>query len=586
MTLQQQFESGLSHHRAGRLAEAEAFYQQVLAQNPQHIGALHLLGAIAHQSGRNDIAVDLLRRAIRLNPDIPEVHNELGIALKNKGEIDGAIAAYRKAIALRANFVDAFINLGNALKDKGQLDEAISVYRRAIALRPDYAGAYGNLGIALKNKGQLDEAVAAYRQAIALRPNYPEAYYNLGIALQHKGEFEEAIAAFRQAIALRPNFSEAHNNLANALKERGELDEAMAACRQAIALKPDNAEAYYNLGNALAHRCDFDDAIAAYRRAVQLKPDAAHMHWNLAVLLLRTGQFVEGWDEFEWRLKDQTRNLSRNFPQPQWNGEDLAGKTLLLYTEGGYGDAFHFIRYVPQLRGRGAKIILECQPTLVRLFGGVAGIDELIARGQTLPAFDFQISLLSLPRLFKMDLTNIPGSVPYLSAGPQERLRWKGRVEQDGRLNVGLVWAGSPRQTPSEELRSRRLDILAPLARTQNVRFYSLQKGRESGDARPPGMELIDFTGELNDFGETAALIENLDLVISVDTSVAHLAGALGKRVWVLIPFLSDFRWLMDRTDSPWYPTMRLFRQKRPGDWDDVVRQVADELAAWAANRS
>jgi tetratricopeptide (TPR) repeat protein len=519
LTIQQAFDLALQHHQAGRLHEAEQIYQQILAQQPEHLDATHNLGVIASQVGRYDHAVDLIRRAITLKPDLAEAHS--------------------------------------------------------------------NLGNALKNRGLLDDAIAAYRQAIALRPNYAEAHSNLGSALREKGQLDDAIAAYCQAIVLRPDYTEAHNNLGNALRDRGQLDEAIAAYRQAIALMPHYVEAYNNLGAALAGNGQFDEAIIAYRRAIQLKPDAADIHWDLAFLLLSMGRFAEGWEEFEWRLKDETKRLRRDFSAPQWNGEALAGKTLLLHAEGGFGDAFQFVRYVPLLRGRAAKMILECDSALVRLFSDLPGIDEIIARGQALPAFDYHIPLQSLPRLFKTDLTNIPNAVPYLKVQPENQASWKARVKNDGRLKVGLVWAGSPRAKISDDLRTRGLDVFAPLGQMPNVRFFSLQKGPESNLARPPGLEMTDFTRDLNDFADTAALIENLDLVISVDTSVAHLAGALAKPVWVLIPFSSDFRWLMDRTDSPWYPTMRLFRQKQRNDWQGVVAEMADALmeASLTGNR-
>jgi Flp pilus assembly protein TadD len=530
--------------------------------------------------------VDLIRRAIALNPNFAEAHSNLGSLLTNKGQLDEAIAACRQAIALRPNYAEAHSNLGNALIGRGQLDEAIAAFRQAVILNPKLSEAHSNLGNSLRDKGQLDEAIVVFRQAITLNPNIPEAHYNFGIALADKGQLDEAIAAYRQATALRPNFAGAHSNLGSALKDKGQLDEAIAACRQAIALQPNLLEAHCNLVNALRDKGQLDEAIAVCRRAIQIKPGDARVHWNLAILLLTLGRFAEGWEEFEWRLKDETKRLRRDFWPPQWNGEDLAGKTLLLHTEGGYGDAFQFIRYVPLLRGRAKKMILECSPTLVRLFSDLPGVDEIIARGRALPAFDYQIPLQSLPRLFKTDLTNIPNAVPYLKVPPEDQSRWKGRVQSEGQLKVGLVWAGSPPRKMGDDIRTRGLDVLAPLGQTPNVRFFSLQKGPESSLARPPGLKLTDFTQDLNDFTDTAALIENLDLVISVDTSVAHLAGALARAVWVLIPFSSDFRWLMDRTDSPWYPTMRLFRQRRHDDWESVIAEVEAALKEVRVDRS
>ncbi len=402
------------------------------------------------------------------------------------------------------------------------------------------------------------------------------------MTLKAIGQVDEAIKSYRQAVALKDDLAEGHFNLGNALRDKGMFDEAIAAYRRTISLRPNVADAYNNLGSALIDNGEREEAVLAYRKSIQINPGAIHSHWNLAILLLSMGRFAEGWDEFEWRLKDQGKRLGRDFGRPQWNGEDLGGETLLLHAEGGFGDAIHFVRYAPMLKGRAQKLILECSTPLVRLFSDLPGVDEIIERGRMLPSFDFQIPLQSLPRLFKTNLNNIPNAVPYLKAPAEELSRWKVRIPSDGRLNVGLVWAGSPHPNESGDSRTRGLDIFGPLGRVPGVRFFSLQKGAESGIARPPELELTDFTDELSDFAATAALIENLDLVISVDTSVAHLAGALGKPVWVLIPHSADFRWLLERTDSPWYPTMRLFRQKRRGDWGSAMAELEMALKSWA----
>jgi tetratricopeptide (TPR) repeat protein len=426
--------------------------------------------------------------------------------------------------------------------------------------------------------GRFAEAIAAFSQVIALDPKIFQAHYNLGNALKDNGQLDDAVAAYRRAIAINPNFAEAYNNLGYALKHNGQLDEAISAAGQALALRPDLPGAQINLGNCLKDKGQFDAAVNAYRRASQIKSDAYRGHWNLACMLLSLGRFAEGWEEYEYRLMDNTKGLRRDFVHPKWNGEDLSGKTLLLHTEGGFGDAIQFIRYVPLLRGRAGKMILECQPSVVRLFSDTSGIEEIIPRGNAIPVFDYHVPLQSLPRIFKTDLTNIPDAVPYLKAPAEDRLRWKDRVPRDGRLNVGLMWAGSPRKKAADDLRSRGLDVFAPLGQISGVRFFSLQKGPESSLPRPARLEIIDFTSDLHDFADTAALIENLDLVISVDTSVAHLTGALAKPVWVLIPFEPDFRWLLDRSDSPWYPTMRLFRQTNEKDWGAAIQRIAIAL--------
>ncbi|MGD0387896.1 MAG: tetratricopeptide repeat protein [Tepidisphaeraceae bacterium] len=554
LTIQQAFDLALQHHQAGRLREAEQLYRQILARQPEHADAMHLRGVIAHQMGRNDVAVDLIRRAIALNPNSAEAHSNLGIVLKDKGILDEAIVACRQAIRLKPDFAEAHTNLGNALQSKGRLDEAVASHRQAIRLKPESAEAHSNLGGALKDNGQLDEAVAACRQAIALRGNYAEAHNNLGNALTDKGQLDEAIAACRQAVALKPNLPEAHNNLGNALRDKGQFNEALAAYRQAIVLRPSYAEA----------------------------------HFNLALALLLRGDFQAGWEEYEWRWKCKDFSSPvRDLPGPQWDGSPMQGRVILLYAEQGLGDALQFIRYLPLVEERGGKIIVECQAELQRLFQTMAGRCQVVASGQPLPDFDLHCPLLSLPRVFGTNLANIPNIVPYLSPDPALVDAWSRTLgHPDGQLRVGLAWAGSAR-FKHDRTRSLNLQQLAPLLTARGVKFYSLQKGPAGEQAIHPAMELelIDLGPELSDFADTAAVMSLMDLIITTDTSVPHLAGALGRPVWAMLQFAPDFRWLLEREDSPWYPTMRLFRQATPGDWDGVIRRVAAELSRHKSNR-
>jgi tetratricopeptide (TPR) repeat protein len=588
-TIQQTFELALQQHRSGRLPEAEQLYRQILAQQPEHIDAMNNLAVIANETGRNDLALDLIRRVISLRPGDAGAHNNLGNALKKAGRLDDAIAAYRHSIALDPDTAGVHNNLGSVLKGKGQLDEAIAAFRQAIDLNPKFADAHRNLGNALKETNQLDGAIAAYRQAVALNPNLPEAQNNLGNALNDKGQLDQAIAAFRQAIAINPNLPEAHNNLGNALKSEGQLNEAIAAYRQAIALRPKFAGAHFNLGNALKDKAHFDDAIAAFRQAIALQPEFPTAHYNLALALLARGDFQPGWEEYEWRWKWKDFPFSvRNFVQPQWNGEPLDNRTILLHAEQGLGDAIQFIRYVPMVAHRGGKIIIECHDQLQRLFQPMAERFQIMTLGQPLPAFDFHCPLLSLPRVFQTDLASIPNTVPYLSAEPALVDAWSKKLgPPDGQLKIGLAWAGNP-QYSADGTRSLDLHQLAPLAAIQGVKFYSLQKGQAAEQAKnpPPGLELVDLGPDLNDFADTAAVMSLLDLIIAADTSVPHLAGAMAKPVWVMLRSVPDFRWLLERDDSPWYPTMRLFRQKRSGDWDSAIASVVDELSVRIKNRA
>jgi tetratricopeptide (TPR) repeat protein len=583
--VQQSLDAALGFHQAGKLPQAEALYRKILSTNPHHPHALQYLGMIALQSGHPAAAVDLLSQAAGLLSDPADCRCNLGVALASVGRIDDAIAAYRGALALRPQFPEALVNLAAALQQSGQPDQAIECCRQAIAIRPDYPEAHNNLGNALRDTTQLSDAIAAYRQAVALRPTYPEAWNNLGNALAEADFADEAILACNKAIALRPAFPEALSNLANALKKKDRLDEAVAACRRAIALQPTLADIWVNLGNALQRQRHIEESLAAYRRAISLRPDLAIAHVYRGFVLLLKGDFPEGWREFEWRWKtNEFRNRRRDFAQPSWDGNDLNGKRILVHAEGGLGDAIQFVRYLPEIVRRGGSVVLEATSQLRKLFANLPDISEFVATGEPLPQFDVHCPMMSLPRVFDTRLATIPARTPYLLPDPSLARAWKDRLSNgiEG-LKVGLVWAGRAIPDPG---RSIPLEMLAPLGQVPRTWFCSLQRNESPGKtpAPPPGLTFADWTADLQDLADTAALISCLDLVITVDTAVAHLAGAMGKRVWVLLQFAPDWRWLLDRTDCPWYPTMRLFRQPRIGDWESAVRDGARELEALAAS--
>jgi hypothetical protein len=373
------------------------------------------------------------------------------------------------------------------------------------------------------------------------------------------------------------------------LQEIGQLEQATSAYRRAIALRPNYAEAHNNLGVVLVDSGQLDDAIAAFQGAIRLKPDDGPSHYNLALALLTRGDFQQGWEELEWRWKCKDfPSPRRNFAQGQWDGCPLESRTLLLHTEQGLGDAIQFIRYLPMVRQRGARIIVECQAELQRLFQTIAGECPIVARGQVLPAFDLHCPLLSLPRVYGTNLSNIPNVVPYLSPDPALVDAWSQTLGSgDGRLRIGLAWAGKP-EFKGDRTRSLNLQQLVPLAAARGVKFYSLQKGAAGQQAKNPplGLELVDLGPRLNDLADTAAVMSLMDLIITTDTVVPHLAGALGRPVWTLLQRMPDWRWLLGRPDSPWYPTMRLFRQESLGDWDGVITQVVEALSWWGNNRA
>ena len=480
---------------------------------------------------------------------------ELALRLAQAGRLVEAERLYQQILA-RTPDATAHNNLGQLLNLLGRHEQAITELRRAIALRPDLAEPHNNLGIALAAVGKMDEAIAAYRTTIALQPNHARAHSNLGNALKTDGETTEAIAYYRKALSLESNYAEAHSNFGALLNEIGDAEEALKHHRRAIELRPDYAEAHSNLGSALSRLGRHDEAIAAHRRAISLQPEFPQAHFNLALELLMRGDFAEGWTEYEWRCRmPGLVKIRRDYPQPLWDGTDLGERVLLLYAEQGIGDTIQFVRYVPSIRGR---VLLEVQPSLGRLLNAATPHDG---------EFDVHLPLLSLPLIlsqFEPTATQVPYIRPISrqGIGPRHGLR------------VGVAWAGSATHK-NDRNRSIPLEKLAPLAQ-DGVEFFSLQVGTSTNQT---GMGLTDLTDSLHDFSDTAALIAELDLVISVDTAVAHLAGAMGKLVWVLLPEPADWRWLRRREDSPWYSTMRLFRQSRPRDWDEPIARMSQELA-------
>jgi tetratricopeptide (TPR) repeat protein len=544
VTIERAIQIAGEHDRAGRLAQAEAVCRHVLAARPNQPDALYLSALVCAKTNRDEQAVDLIRQAIAAASDRPAYYCTLGGLLQKRGRLDDAIACCQQALALDGQFVDAHFNLGLLWKLTGRLEQSIASYQRALALNPTFAPTLNNLGVTFTAAGRMDEAMACYHRALSLQPDYPDALNNLGRALRERGQLDEAIACYRKALAGRPEFAEALSNLGNALRQQGRHAEA----------------------------------VACYRRAVALRPELPDPHNNLAHGLLALGELAQGWVEFEWRWKSAGFEPKRVFPRPEWTGSDQSADTVLLVHEQGYGDAIQFIRYVPLVGARCRRVLLECPADLIALFEGMPGIAELIARDQPLPEFDEYCTLLSLPRIFQTTLASIPSEVPYLKAEAGRAAAWSARLGADPRFKIGLAWAGSPIHT-NDRNRSIAPAVLSPLGEIPGVVVHSLQKGAASPtQSLPTGMKIIDHTADLRDFADTAALIANLDLVISVDTAVAHLAGALAKPVWTLLPFAADWRWLIDRTDSPWYPTMRLFRQPSIGDWDSVVKQVAGAL--------
>jgi tetratricopeptide (TPR) repeat protein len=497
--LQQDIQTAVSHHQAGRFAEAEAGYRKLLTQYPNHPELLQLLGAVAGQTGRNDEAAALIARAIAIYPNNPIYHANLAETCRRLGRIEQALSHARRAIELKPDFAGAYSNLGAAQRDAGRRDDAIASLRKALQINPDLPDALWNLGNMLKDNQQHADATSLYQRICQLQPNSAEAWCNLAISLREQKKFDDAIAAFNRSIAANPTFAPAYNNIGVAYSESNRLDQAIALFRKAIEIHPDYAHAWKNLAVALGEQCKYDECLAAFAKAAECDPDLPEIYSNRAIILLTLGNYEQGWKEYEWRWRANLKILAppRKLAEPQWDGSPLEGRTILLHTEQGFGDAIQFARYVPLVVERGGRVILECQRELVRLLRTVAGVSQVIPRGEALPRFDVHSPLMGLPLVFGTTLESIPSKVPYLRADSAGSARWKSRInESPARLKIGIAWAGSPAQRKDRQ-RSMSTASLAPLAEVDDAAFYSLQKGNPARQAPPAAVNWNDFTVEL-----------------------------------------------------------------------------------------
>ena len=537
------FQVALDAHLNGALDEAVAGYHGVVAEVPAHVDAWA----------------------------------NLCIALQALGRAEEAAAAGRRALALRPEMAELYVNLAAALKSLGKLGEARDALQRAIALQPESALAYLNLGNVLRAAGAADAALEAYEHAGLLAPGDIAAHSNQGLALKDLGRPVAALIRFRRALAVNPSAAEVHFNLGNTLRETGALEDAVAALGRAVALNPGHIRARINLGVALRDLGRSEDALAAFDAAIACDGDYADAHWNRALALLLSGDFERGWPAYEWRWR-ATAMTPRDFSTPQWDGAPVDRRTLLLHAEQGLGDCLQFIRYAPLVAAQGATVVIECPAPLTGLVRSCAGVSEVVARGAALPPFDLHAPLMSLPGLLATRADTIPAETPYLSAPQRAGAALENALEQAlGRKKIGIVWAGNPAH---ENDRNRSCDPahFACLADNPNVALFNLQK-----DASPVALSQLplaaDLAPHLEDFCDTAFAAQQMGLIVTVDTALAHLAGALGRPVWLLLPHAPEWRWQLARDDSPWYPTMRLFRQTRPGDWDGVFRCLCQALA-------
>ena len=607
---------GVIEAHSGRLGEAIEFYEQALRIQPNFPEVLNNLAIVLKRQGRLSEAIGLYERALRLKPDYLDALANLGNALRAEGRLSEAIARYQQALRLKPGHLAALKNLADARHDQGRFDEAAGLYRQVIDLKQDDDQAHNNLGIVLKKQGRLDEAIGHYLKALRLNPGGLDALHNLGVALQARGEPDAAISRFEQVLRLKPDHLEALNNLGLALQQQGRLDEAICRYEDALRLKPDFPGALINLANALEGQDRLDEAILRYeqalhvqpdfadalvclgnvlraqgkmdgamehyRQALRLQPDHVEAHWNDGCTRLLLGDFGAGWRSYEWRWRNKNAS-PHGHAQALWDGARLDGKTILLHCEQGLGDSIQFIRYARLVKDQGGTVVVFCPERLARLFQGVAGIDQLVTDRARIPPCHCQAPLLSLPMLLRTTLATIPADVPYLRPEPDLVALWRTRLTPLGGVKVGVVWQGRPNYQ-NDRKRSIAVDLFAGLFAVPGCSFVSLQKELKEGDGaalrRYPN--LVEIAADLQDFADTAAVIANLDLVVTVDTAVAHLTGALGRPGFVLLPFVPDWRWLLGREDTPWYPSIRLFRQAAAGDWSGVLERVASALRTLA----
>lgn len=570
---------GLKHHQAGRIALAEACYRAMLEIDPQCAQALHLLGLMAQQAGQHREAIQLIGAALALDPDEPDTLNNLAGSYLILGELQPAMDCYQRLVELRPDSARAHYCFGVAQELLERFDAAKDSYRRAVALQPDSAEFHCGLARDLYQCGDPQAAVESYERALALDPNRYDIHNGLGLALTDLGQYEAAAEVLRKGRTLQPDCAKIYASLGYLFDCKGDLTSAADAYRRAIKLDPTLVSAHCQLGLVLFGLGELAEATECFLRVRTLDPDSADATFYLATIHLLQGHLEIGWSEYESRWQTAAGRRQRwTFSQPQWKGEPLKDERILIYAEQGLGDTLNFVRYVPLVAARGGQVILEVQPRLRRLLSATEGAWQVLSRGDTLPDFTWQCPLMSLPLAFATELSTIPAKIPYVHPHPALVEKWRERLPGET-LRVGVAFAGSPDQG-LDRWRSIPLAQIAPLTNLEGTTFYSLQMGASAEQIKQldPPARLVDLRDEQEDFSDTAAIVANLDLVISVDTSVAHLAGSMGKPVWILLHNAPDWRWLLEREDSPWYPTARLFRQSTHGNWQDVVTRLEREL--------
>jgi tetratricopeptide (TPR) repeat protein len=574
------FEAGLRLLQAGQLAQAEQCGRSALALDQGHADSLHLMGMLSLAAKQYDLAIEWFAVAIRQNPDVADYFSNLGMALQRRDRFDEAVRSYDRALVLDPGQADIWSRMGEALQQLKRLDEAILSFDQALKLDPRHANAARAGAMLHFDEGRYEQAIASFDRLLRVRPDLAGAHNLRGVCLLELRRLDEALESCSKALDLAPDNADFLSNVGLVLHGLGRDDEALIYADRALALNPTLPLALNNRAQSLLALHRFEEAMAALEAAIAIDPDFDHAHWNVALTRLLLGDFEGGWALRERGRACRGFFVNRNFTRPHWFGDEpIKGRTILLHSDEGLGDTIQYARYVKLVAQLGARVILEVPAPVHALLSGIEGVSLCLKTGAALPDFDVHCPLSGLPLAFKTRIETIPSDVPYLPA-PSEGLRqaWQERLGPHDRMRIGLVWSGSPAHG-NDRKRSMRFATMCRIL-DADARFFSLQKDlrADNGVTLKQRPDVIDLTAHLTDFAETAAMVSCLDLVISVDTSVAHLAGALAREAWILLPHAPDYRWLLDRDDSPWYPSARLFRQSAAQDYAQVLGRVRSEL--------
>ena len=564
----------------GDLEAAINSYKHALKIKPEYADAYNNMGDTLKDKGDLKAAINCYKQALKIKPNYAEVYNNMGNTLKDKGDLEAAIDSYKHALKIKPDYAEAYNNMGNTLNDKGDLEAAIDNYKQALKIQPNYAEAYHNMGVALKDKGDLEAAINSYKQALRTRPDFADTYNNMGVALNDKGDLEAAIDSYKHALKIKPDYADAYYNMGNTLNDKGDLEAAIDSYKLALKIKPDYAGAYNNMGNTLNDTGDLVAAIDSYEHALKFKPDYADAYYNLSYPYLLQGSLEKGFNLYESRLRKKKQVVAPARANLVWDGyENLGGRHFFIYEEQGLGDIIQFCRYLPLLEQKGAHITFKVKSNLHALLQTLDSNSRLVTSLPEENKIDFEAPLMSLPHLLKTCLETIPAKNPYLFADQKKIQTWGERVSTDS-FKVGICWQGS---TKKEAVgRSFPLSLFVGISRIPNVELISLHKGGGESQIDSIDFDLTttghDFDAGQDAFLDTVAMMMNCDLIITSDTAVAHLAGAIGRPTWVVLKQIPDWRWMLDRPDSPWYPTMTLYRQKSRRNWVDVFETIEQDL--------